>query len=201
MAPGGVYHRVPLFLVLLMVFALLHLLPYCVHPDVGQSPAASAGASGLHVVLQVPLMPNKRYEEYLDALLATLRHGQVSKVHILTESVAHQLALYEVVPEELQGKMQTLNIARRLTYADAVNYANHYLANTTTMLCNADVSPIGGNWDKLTPVSLANRLYGLTRHERHGCALECDCTQANSCSPFPLEIVTDCTSSKLLYKV
>lgn len=101
---------------------------------------------GLHVVQQPPwgLTARVRQREFHEALLSTLRHQQVIRVHVLTESVAQQVALYkEIVPLELQHKLQTYSINKRISYAGAVRYANRYLSNTTTLFCNADVSVAG----------------------------------------------------------
>ena len=130
---------------------------------------------GLHVIQQPPWRA-ARQAEFRDALLATLRHPSVHTVHALTESVAHQVALYEeVVPANLHHKLRTHNIGKRISYADGVRYANRYLGNTTTLLCNADISVAGPEWDRLSVHMLRRFLWGLSRDERPGCAWQCDC--------------------------
>lgn len=139
----------------------------------------SFSRAGLHVVMQppeaVPLA--ERQQEYHTALLETLMHPDVAYVHVLTESVAHQTALYqEVVPRELQHKLRTFNINKRIWFADAVRYANKYLNNATAMLCNADVSVYGANWGLINWSMLKNRMLAITRHEQPGCSDQCGCT-------------------------
>lgn len=164
---------------------LVTMLSYCPHAglerDVSETPAPPVPAPtlspSLHVVMQSPALPrdSPRHPEYHYALLATLMHPQVALVHVLSESVAHQGVLYEEVPPELHHKLRTFNIAKRMSYADAVRYANLYLINATTVICNADVAINGLHWDLLNATTLAGHLYGLTRHESAGCAGECDC--------------------------
>jgi hypothetical protein len=135
--------------------------------------------AGLHVVMQSPWMQQEqrvdglmaqRERDYLGALLATLAHPHVLRVHVLTESVAHQTLLYERVPPDLQEKMRTFNIHKRLSFADGVRYSNRYLINTSAVLCNADVSIHGAFWDRLSVARLGGHLLALTRYEQAGCA-------------------------------
>jgi hypothetical protein len=161
-------------LLILIAIAILSCLLMMMIGNCPNEPAFSPDAppsSGLHVVLQMPFHAHcaARQREYHKALLATLDHPHVSVVHVLAESVAHQLAMPE------HPKLQTYNIAHRITYADAVRYANLYLINATTLICMADVSVSGAHWDLLTPDTLAGHMYGLTRHEQAGCADQCDC--------------------------
>lgn len=188
--------------VFVVAFLLFLLIPPCsaagLERDVYELPdIASPAAPGLHVVQQPPWQPSadpQRQREFHEALLATLRHPSVHTVHVLTESVAHQVALYEeVVPPDLQHKLRTHNIGKRITYADAVRYANLYLRNTTTLLCNADISVTGREWRHLTAHMLRGLMFGLTRHELPGCAWQCDCARkwdgCHDCFAFvpPLE--------------
>lgn len=178
-------------LVLVVVIAITLLLlvplslPSCevagLERDIMKTPTPAAAALGLHVVLQPPLA-GRRQHEYYRALLATLHHPSVRCAHLLTESVRHQILLYEMVPPELHGKIRTFNIGKRINFSDAVRYANLYLRNTTTVLCNADVAIHGLHWDRLTTATLAGQFFGLTRHEQDGCAYECDCASKwNGC--------------------
>ena len=175
------WRRVLLLLLLLVVVVVVTCFSTLACPVVGlqrdilQVPLPVT-STGLHVVMQTPWGPSVRKQEFHDALLATLRHPHVRLVHLMAESVPHQIALYQdVVPADLHDKLRTYNINKRISYADAVRYANTYLQNTTAILCNADVSIVGENWAQLTQAELAPYLFGLTRHEQPGCAMQCDC--------------------------
>jgi hypothetical protein len=174
---------IALTILLLLLVALAPLiLPHCAVPglerDLRESPTVLpySGAPGLHVVMQTPHLPEgARLLEYMNALTHTLEHPQVARVHILCECVEQQHVLYEALPTALHDKMVTSNIGHRLTYADALRYANKHLRNTTTLLCNADVSVHGSAWARLNVHALEDRMFALTRHEQPGCSAECGC--------------------------
>lgn len=170
-----------LLLLLLLTCSLVLLFTgYCtydaLHRDTHHDLAldAFAGSTGLHVIMQPPLVI-PRAHEYHTALRFTLQHPLVHTVHVLAESIAHQAAVYEAVRDVWHHKLRTSNIGKRIAYADAVRYANRYLANTTTIICNADISIDGNGWSRLSPAVLAPYLFGLARHERPDCAWQCDC--------------------------
>ena len=164
------------------------IIPYCaplgLERDLGprlEDSLLPHPAGLLQVVMQPPWVPGSpRQREYYLALTSTLRHERVGRVHALAESVAHQVALYEAVPLELHGKMRTYNIHKRVTFADAVRYANLYLRNTTTLLCNGDVSVAGALWSRMTLATLRGHLFGLSRHEQPGCSMHCGCHDPRS---------------------
>jgi hypothetical protein len=163
---------------------LLSLLPVCPSApdlDIFDAPTqVPLGGTGLHVVVQTPLLAQgqgPRQREFYVVLEANLRHPHVAMVHVLTESVAHQEALYQAVPVHLHDHLRTHNIGRRMTYADAVRYANLYLVNTTTLIANADVTVAGPNWELMTVDTLRGYMFGLTRHEQRPCAWQCDCRE------------------------
>lgn len=83
--------------------------------------------------------------------------------------------LYELFPSRLHHKMRTHNIHRRLTFADAVQYANRHLADRVVAISTSDTSVAGAGWRLLKRDWMRSRFLGLTRHELKGCAMTCDC--------------------------
>lgn len=85
--------------------------------------------------------------------------------------------------QELLRKFRTYNIASRMTFAQAVLYANRFFpANSMAMISTADCAVHGPEWNRLSAKKLAGKLLGLTRHEQQGCARTCDCmTQFDGC--------------------
>jgi hypothetical protein len=97
--------------------------------------------------------------------------------------------IYHLFPSRVHNKLRTFNIHRRMTFADAVHYANRFLPNTLVAISTADTSVgivvlrsfalligtkhqvYGRNWEHLTLGWMRNRFLGLTRHEKAGCAM------------------------------
>lgn len=181
--------RVLLIVTLCMIgFVIIATLsiPYCTQQlstdddDEDDEDATTIPLHGVHVVCQPPQSVREygveRQNEYDGALEATLKHRHVAMVHALAESKGHERRLLAAVPQEFhRHKLRISIIGRRITFADAVAYANRWLPNRTVLLCNADVSVHGPHWNRLTPALLRGHLFGLTRHEFQGCALQCDC--------------------------
>jgi hypothetical protein len=71
-------------------------------------------------------------------------------VHFLTESVHQQARVYALFPAELHHKMRSFNLNRRMTYADAVSYANRKLNGRVVAISTADTSAVGSQWGRLT---------------------------------------------------
>ena len=106
---------------------------------------------------------------------ATIQNKHVACVHLLTESPKEQLYVYDVYDSALHSKIRTFNLNKRMTFADAVSYANRFLPGRVVAISTSDTSAIGDAWGRLTPESMRNRLFGLSRHEKKGCAMTCDC--------------------------
>jgi hypothetical protein len=115
---------------------------------------------GVHFIYQLPLgltgdaatahLLADREREYAQAVAVTLRHPNVAAVHFLTETVHQQARVYALFPAELHHKMRSFNLNRRMTYADAVLYANRKLSGRVVALSTADTSAVGAQWGRLT---------------------------------------------------
>ncbi len=115
---------------------------------------------GVHFIYQLPLelsgdpatahLLADREREYAQAVGVTLRHPNVAAVHLLTETVTQQARVYALFPSELHHKMRSFNLNRRMTYADAVSYANRKLAGRVVAISTADTSAVGPEWARLT---------------------------------------------------
>ena len=135
--------------------------------------------SGLNVILQLPLFNvtilevneqwQRRQQEYCKAAAITLKHPDVSSVHLLVDHPEQHQAIYKLFPAETHHKIRTFNIARRLTYADAVLYANRFLADRLVIVLNADIAISSAtSWARVLRSNMRRRFYGLTRHEIPG---------------------------------
>jgi hypothetical protein len=156
--------------------------------DVLGSRRRFAPGKGVHFIYQVPLslkssasvnvsseLLDHRVREYVAAIQKTLVHEAVAGLHLLTESVHEQFRLYEYFDDRMHFKIRTFNLNKRMTFADAVLYANRFLSGNVVAISTADTSANGTGWNKLTPKFMRMRMFGLTRHEQPGCAMTCDC--------------------------
>jgi len=139
--------------------------------------------SKINVIYQIPLdvLPDDprwpvRQAEYIRAVSETLEHPDVSSVHLLTEQVLDQVRLYAMLPSAYHHKIRTFNLNKRMAYADAVRYANRFLAGCITVMANADIVLVGPEWGWLSVKHMQDKFYGLARHEAPLCATGCDCS-------------------------
>ncbi len=116
---------------------------------------------GVHFIYQLPLSLARnegvqaellahREREYVEAVMLTAQHPNVAAVHLLTELVHQQLRIYSLFPDSMHAKLRTFNLNKRMTYADAVLYANVKLNGLVVAISTADTSAIGPGWAKLT---------------------------------------------------
>jgi hypothetical protein len=147
-------------------------------------------SEGVHFIYQLPLrmsvsssenvssyLLSHRLQEYVKSVAKTLENPSIACVHLMTESAREQLLIYDLFHSAVHARIRTFNLNKRMTFADAVLYSSRFLKNRVVAISTSDTSAIGDSWSRLTPANMQNQLFGLTRHERPGCSMTCDCNK------------------------
>lgn len=122
-------------------------------------------APGIHVIVQSYDEPRpERRAELVECVRRNLDNAQIAAVHDLLEAETS-------VPEPIRGhpKYRRHRIGRRLTYAEAVAYANRRLAGEIVCLCNLDIilDP-ASDWASAGKLAEDGIVLCLSRHEFDG---------------------------------
>lgn len=144
----------------------------------------------MHVVSQIPIVSSaERQAEYFDVLLHNTNHPSVAAVHILSEPETH-IELSRLLKELKAPENKIFLIAHegRLTYRNAVEYANRHLQGKVVYLSTADIM-IGEGFESLNPYFLKDTVFAPTRYEDNSpeCAPPgkragyCDCRTYDGC--------------------
>jgi hypothetical protein len=113
-----------------------------------------------------------RYSEFIQTLLINTKHPSVAKVHVLyekeedkewveTHTEGEKYLTSHIISDE--GQMVFYPISTRLTYKQAILYANQKLKGELVVIMHADIS-IGEGFDYLTRDSIGKEVYALSRY-------------------------------------
>eukprot|EP01065_Artemidia_motanka_P021504 TRINITY_DN2572_c2_g1_i2.p1 TRINITY_DN2572_c2_g1~~TRINITY_DN2572_c2_g1_i2.p1 ORF type:complete len:753 (+),score=240.61 TRINITY_DN2572_c2_g1_i2:41-2260(+) len=164
-------------------------VPHCGVAARAATPAAPAPAACdgfLHVVQQLPPpaagLPFGRRLELVSALLCTLRHPSVRRVHLLQEEeLVEGRTVSELLAALIGGppapvdvdpcrKAVLSSVGRRIRYSDALRYAER-LSGQPVLLTNADCS-VADSWSRESvdaALGKAAAAVALTRYEDTAC--------------------------------
>lgn len=108
--------------------------------------------------------PAKRWEELCCALRRNAENPLIHKIHVLMESINVATA-WSKWPESLQSKIVPVEWSKRLTYADALDYAKGCTSlNNFVGICNSDIY-FDGTIRDLWNMDLTMRCAALLRYD------------------------------------
>lgn len=136
-------------------------VPYRIAPD--QSNPRSRPRIGRRQAEYEEL--HRRQREYHYSLARVLWHPSVRQVHILLNRTADLdpmlRGLGQLCPKDLRGlplyKLRVRALGRMMTYGQAFQHANEWLADRHVLLMNSDVYPVGSGWLRLKPEHFGER--------------------------------------------